>query len=73
MGVKETEQFCQLGKEEQKLAKRLYDSGRLSARRYHKTLKVARTIADLEGSEDIKREHLAEALNYGGLEERIWG
>ena len=39
----------------------------------HKALKVARTIADLEDSKDIKKEHLAEALGYGGLEEKIWG
>ena len=40
------------------------DQFRLSARSYHRSLKVARTIADLDGSQTIKRPHLAEALSY---------
>ena len=40
------------------------DRGRMSARGYHRTLKVARTIADLEGSEPVRRPHVAEALAY---------
>lgn len=73
MGMKEVEQHCGLGAEEKAFAQRIYESGGFSARRYHKALKVARTIADLEDSSDIKKEHLAEALGYGGLEEEIWG
>ena len=40
----------------------------LSARAYHRTLKVARTIADVEESEEIKKEHLTEAVCYRGFE-----
>ena len=76
--MKEVELHCGLGAEAKDFAQRIYESGGFSARRYHKALKVARTIADLEDSRDIKKEHLAEALGYGGLEERYgdreqWG
>ncbi|MBN8648919.1 MAG: ATP-binding protein, partial [Caulobacterales bacterium] len=46
------------------LLMRAADKMRLSARAYHRTLKVARTIADLDGQENIKRIHIAEALAY---------
>jgi magnesium chelatase family protein len=47
------------------------DSGRLSVRGYHRILKVARTIADLEGKEKISFENLSEALSYRVKEETI--
>jgi len=43
--------------------------GKLSARGYHKVLKIARTIADLEQKEEISSEHINEALNYRSKEE----
>lgn len=73
MGIREVEQYCCLEPEEETFVARVYEAGGLSARRYHKALKVARTIADLSGSQRIRREHLAEAFGYGGLEEKIWG
>lgn len=58
------ERFCVLGEEERKVAEQLYHSLQLSARAYHRILKVARTIADLENCELIKGEHLLEAACY---------
>lgn len=66
-------EFCPLGLTEQEFLKRIFDHMRLSARGYGKILKVARTIADLAGSRDIKKEHLAEAAGLRGLEEKYWG
>lgn len=58
------EKFCKLGKEEKDFAAQIYERLELSARSYYRLLKVARTIADLEDSERIATEHLAEAVCY---------
>ena len=47
------------------------DAMRLSARAYHRVLKVARTLADLDGSDGVGRIHLAEALSYRAAGERL--
>lgn len=73
MGMGELKRFCSLGTEEEQFMERIYQKGQLSARTYHKVLKVARTIADLEGSGKICRRHLAEAAGYRTLEEKLWG
>lgn len=66
----EVKRFCPLGKEEKAfLRKALSDLG-LTARAYNKVLKIARTIADLKGSYEIKLEHLAEALSFRLLDRR---
>lgn len=58
------ERFCPLGEEEKKVMEQLYQGLQLSARVYHRILKVARTIADLAGEEHIRKEHLLEAAAY---------
>ena len=53
--------------------KKIYNYLNLSARGYHKILKTARTIADLENSEEILQRHLNEAVCYRGLDKKYWG
>jgi len=64
MRVREVRQFCQLQAEGQTLMRSAMSQLNLSARAYHRMLKLARTIADLAGSEEIQSVHLAEALQY---------
>ena len=64
MRVGEIRQFCKLQDEGQSLMRAAMTQMNLSARAYHRILKLARTIGDLAGSEDIQSVHLAEALQY---------
>jgi magnesium chelatase family protein len=64
MRVGEIRQFCKLQDEGQSLMRAAMTQLNLSARAYHRILKLARTIADLAGSEQIESAHLAEALQY---------
>ena len=66
--TKDIETYCFLEQEEKRFMEQVFYSLRLSARAYHRILKVARTIADLEGSVEIKKEHLTEAVCYRGFE-----
>lgn len=70
VGVKK---YCCLGKEESDLMKDIYERLELTARSYNRILKVARTIADLEGSETITAQHLGEAVCYRSLDKKYWG
>jgi magnesium chelatase family protein len=70
LGSREIESACSLGAEDQALLERAVDRLGLSARAYHRVLKVARTIADLDGAIDIATPHLAEALGYRCLDRR---
>lgn len=58
------QRFCKVGEDAARLLQRLMDSYRLSARGYVRILKVARTIADMSGSEEIRPEHISEAAQY---------
>lgn len=69
----ELERFCILEKSDREFLKQIYESQRLSARGYEKLLKISRTIADLEGSCEIRRAHLAEAAGLRSLEGKYWG
>jgi magnesium chelatase family protein len=62
------EEFCRLGKNGETLLRAAYTKFGMSMRAYNKILKVARTIADIAKSEDIKEQHVAEALSYRALE-----
>ena len=64
--------FCRLEKEDEQFFQRVYRNMNLSARAYTRILKVARTIADLEGREMIAHEHLCESISYRSLEEKYW-
>ena len=64
--------FCVLEKGEEAFFRELYQKKGFSARGYGKVLKVARTIADMEGAELIGHSHLCEAIGYRSLEEKYW-
>ena len=64
MRVGEIRQYCRLQDEGQSLMRAAMSQMNLSGRAYHRILKLALTIVDLAGSEDIQPAHLAEALQY---------
>ena len=64
MRIAEIRKFCKLDEPGQSLMRSAMSQMNLSARAYHRLLKLARTIADLAGSENIQAAHLAEALQY---------
>ena len=68
LSVKEIDQFCALDNLSENLLKQAISRLNLSARSYHRILKVARTIADLAGTEKINNQHIAEAIQYRRLD-----
>ena len=72
MGIREIHSYCALGPEEEHFMERIFTLKSMSMRTYHKVLKVARTIADLDRSSDISVSHLAEAIGYRGLEDKLF-
>ena len=72
MSASMVEKFCRLGDAEKDIMRQAFDRLGLSARAYHKILKIARTIADLDGAENIQAEHLSEAFSYRSLDRKYW-
>ena len=64
MNKKQLNKYCRIDEESEEIMKSAIDNLKLSVRMFDKILKVSRTIADLDGEENIKKEHLLEALNY---------
>ena len=73
MSRKDLDRYCQLDEQGVNLLKTAMEKLSLSARAYDRILKVSRTIADLEESDNIKPEHLAEAIQYRSLDRDSWG
>ncbi len=69
---KTLKEFCEVDEVGNRLLRTAMDKLKLSARAYDRILKVARTIADLDTSENIRTEHLAEAINYRSLDRENW-
>jgi magnesium chelatase family protein len=72
MTSRQVRQVCQLDAASRDLLESSVNEAGLSARAHDKILRVARTIADLDASDDIRQEHVGEAVNYRMLDRRFW-
>jgi magnesium chelatase family protein len=72
MSTKEVRNFCKLDSSGSELLKMAINKLGLSARAFERILKVSRTIADLESSENILPQHVSEAIQYRSLDRELW-
>ncbi len=72
MGTRQIRAFCELPADAERLLERAMQQQGLSARAHDRILKVARTIADLEGTDGLTVRHLAEAIQYRTLDRSYW-
>ncbi len=68
----DTEEYFRVTKKEKKLLEDAFERLNLTARSYHKILKVARTAADIEGKKDIENSHILQAICYRGVDRKFW-
>ena len=73
MTQEDLKKYCELNVTGERMMRRAYETMHLTARSYHKILKVARTIADLDGAEKINEAHIGEAIGYRMIDEKYWG
>ena len=66
------EEFFRVGKSEKKILEDAFERLNLTARSYHKILKVARTAADLEGKRDVESSHILQAICYRNVDRKFW-
>ena len=73
MGASQIRKYCNPDEMAKNLLRSAYDRLGMSARGYDRIMRVARTIADLDGSEGILAKHVAEAIQYRSLDKKYWG
>src|SRR5260370_853144 len=72
MTSKQLRRHCILDEEGKSLLESAMENLGLSARAHDRILRMARTIADLEGTENLKAGHVSEAINYRSLDRKLW-
>jgi magnesium chelatase family protein len=72
MGSREIRAYCELGTDSERMLERAMQQQGLSARAHDRILKVARTVADLDGNPQIESKHIAEAIQYRTLDRTYW-
>ena len=72
MSTRQLRRFCALDEEARTILHTAMDELGLSARAHDRILRVARTVADLDGSADIQQPHLNEAISYRSLDRKLW-
>jgi magnesium chelatase family protein len=72
MTTRQLRRFCPLDAEGHDLLKSAMEDLGLSARAHDRILRMARTIADLDGSDAVRQGHVAEAINYRTLDRKLW-
>ena len=73
LGAAEIVKYCKMTDSASMILKSAYDRMGMSVRGYDRIMRVARTIADLDGSEMIDAKHVAEAIQYRSLDKKYWG
>lgn len=72
LDINDLKKYCRIGRKGEELMEQAFSALKLTARAYHKTIRTARTIADLDGEEEIRTKHLKEALGYRMAGGKYW-